>query len=152
VACCGDPNLAATWVADTLLGELYYRDMLIARVPRGHFVELLQLLMGKEITDKGGVEVLRTILDQVAKGEAPERPGSIVARLNLGKAAGDAFGPVIREVVEANPSAVKDFRNGKGEALNFLVGQAMKRTRGRADPKELARMIRETIGEREVAR
>ncbi|MDD1663665.1 MAG: Asp-tRNA(Asn)/Glu-tRNA(Gln) amidotransferase GatCAB subunit B, partial [Methanomicrobiales archaeon] len=68
-------------------------------------------------------------------------------RMNLGKATGDAFGPVIREVVESCPAAVQDFRNGKPEALNYLVGQAMKRTRGRADPKELARMIREAIGE-----
>jgi aspartyl-tRNA(Asn)/glutamyl-tRNA(Gln) amidotransferase subunit B len=151
VACCGDPALAATWVADTLLGELYYRDMAIARVPAGHFVELLGLLKRKEITEKAGVEVLRVILDQVAKGEAPETPGTIVTRLNLGKAAGDEFGMVIREVVESNPSAVQDFRSGKGEALNYLVGQAMKRTRGRADPKELARMIREAIGDAGVA-
>ncbi|MDD1668475.1 MAG: Asp-tRNA(Asn)/Glu-tRNA(Gln) amidotransferase subunit GatB [Methanomicrobiales archaeon] len=147
VACCGDPVLAATWVADTLLGELYYREMEIAGVPAGHFVELLELLKKKEITDKGGVEVLRTILDQVSKGESPERPSAMVARLNLGKAAGDAFGPVIREVVESCPAAVQDFRNGKAGALNYLVGQAMKRTRGRADPKELARMIREAIRE-----
>ncbi|MDD1666809.1 MAG: Asp-tRNA(Asn)/Glu-tRNA(Gln) amidotransferase subunit GatB [Methanomicrobiales archaeon] len=151
VASCGDPVLAATWVADTLLGELYYRDMDIRRVPPGHFEELLRLLRGKEITEKAGVDVLRVILDQVAKGEVPETPAAIVARLNLGKAGGDAFGPVIREVVESNPSAVKDFRDGKGEALNFLVGQAMKRTRGRADPKELARMIREAIAKPEVA-
>ncbi len=111
----------------------------------------LQLLRKKEITDKGGVEVLRVILDQVAKGEAPETPSAIIARLNLGKTAGDSFGPVIREVVESNPAAVKDLRGGKGEALNFLVGQAMKKTRGRADPKELARMIREAIGQQEVA-
>jgi aspartyl-tRNA(Asn)/glutamyl-tRNA(Gln) amidotransferase subunit B len=151
VACCGDSVLAATWVADILLGELNYRDMLVARVPAGHFTELLQLLGKKEITDRGGVDVLRVMLDQVAKGEAPETPSAIVARLNLGKAGGDEFGPVIREVVEANPAAVNDFRGGKGEALNYLVGQAMKRTRGRADPKELARMIRDAIGEAGVA-
>jgi aspartyl-tRNA(Asn)/glutamyl-tRNA(Gln) amidotransferase subunit B len=151
VACCGDFPLAATWVADTLLGELYYREMEVTGVPVGHFIELLRLLMGKVITDKGGVEVLRTMLDEVARGEVPETPAAIVARLNLGKATGDAFGPVIREVVEANPSAVKDYRDGKAEALNYLVGQAMKRTRGRADPKEIARMIREAIGETGVA-
>jgi aspartyl-tRNA(Asn)/glutamyl-tRNA(Gln) amidotransferase subunit B len=151
VACCGDSVLAATWVADILLGELNYRDMLIARVPAGHFVKLLQLLRKKEITDRGGVDVLRVMLDQVAKGGTPETPSAIVARLNLGKAGGNEFGPVIREVVGANPAAVKDFQGGKGEALNYLVGQAMKKTRGRADPKELARMIREAIGETGVA-
>ena len=147
VACCGDPVLAATWVADTLLGELYYREMDVTGVPAGHFVELLRLLRGKEITEKAGVEVLRVMLDQVKRNEAPETPGAIVARLNLGKAAGDAFGPVISEVVQACPDAVRDFRNGKAGALNYLVGQAMKRTRGKADPKELARMLRDAIGE-----
>jgi aspartyl-tRNA(Asn)/glutamyl-tRNA(Gln) amidotransferase subunit B len=44
---------------------------------------------------------------------------------------------VIDEVIAANPNAVADYRAGKKGAVNFLVGQVMKATRGRADPKEL---------------
>jgi len=144
-------QLVATWIADTLLGELNYRDMSLNKVPPEYFRELMEVLIKNEITDKAAVEVLRIMLDEIFHNKNLEDPRAIVARLNLGKAGGSEFGPVIREVVEANPAAVKDLRGGKNEALNYLVGQAMKRTRGRADPKELARMIREAIRLKEAA-
>jgi Glu-tRNA(Gln) amidotransferase subunit E-like FAD-binding protein len=40
-----------------------------------------------------------------------------------------------------HPKALEDYRAGKNGALNFLVGQVMKKTRGKADPGELNRML-----------
>jgi aspartyl-tRNA(Asn)/glutamyl-tRNA(Gln) amidotransferase subunit B len=140
-----DPVLSATWVADTLLGELYYRGMGVNDVPVPRFIELLDLLKGGCITDKGGVQVLRTILDQVRAHQPVESPAAVVERLGLGKTAGDAFIPLAREVIAENPGAVQDYKNGKKGALNFLVGQLMKKTRGRADPRELGEMLESLI-------
>jgi aspartyl-tRNA(Asn)/glutamyl-tRNA(Gln) amidotransferase subunit B len=145
MAPCGNPFLAATWIADTLQGEMNYREMEIGKVPRGHFRELLDLLQRKELTDKAAVEVLRRMLDQCVAGETVESPRQIMEKNALGKTAGDTFTPVVREVIAGCPDAVRDYRAGKGEALNFLVGQVMKRTRGRADPKELTRILTEEL-------
>lgn len=136
-----DPVLAATWVADTLLGELNYRSMRIAAVPPGHFAELLTLLKEDTITDKAGVEVLREMLDSCAAGKACDQPAAIVEREGLAKATGGEFDAIVRSVIEAHPQAVDDYRTGKKGALNFLVGQVMKETRGRADPRELGRIV-----------
>ena len=46
------------------------------------------------------------------------------------------------------PKAVEDYQAGKNGALNFLVGQAMKKTRGRADPGELNRLMVEGLKSR----
>lgn len=140
-----DPILAATWVADTLLGELNYRDMSIAGVPPGHITELLELLKAETITDKAGVQVLREMLDACAAGKPCEKPAVIVKRENLGKATGGEFTAIVQAVIAANPQAVEDYRAGKKGALNFLVGQVMKETRGRADPRELGRIVSECI-------
>ncbi|MDD1645743.1 MAG: Asp-tRNA(Asn)/Glu-tRNA(Gln) amidotransferase subunit GatB [Methanomicrobiales archaeon] len=145
MAPCGNPPLAATWVADTLQGELNYREMEIGKVPPAHFRELLDLLQRRELTDKAAVEVLRQMLDQCVAGETVETPAQIMEKNTLGKTAGDAFTPVVREVIAECGDAVRDYRAGKGEALNFLVGQVMKRTRGRADPKELTRILKEEL-------
>ena len=145
-----DPVLAATWVADTLLGELNYRDMNITAVPPGHIIELLELLRAGTITDRAGVQVLRTLLDACVEGRPCEMPAAIVKREGLGKTAGDEFTPIVRAVVAANPQAVEDYRSGKEGALNFLVGQVMKETRGRADPRELRRIVSESIKSSEV--
>jgi aspartyl-tRNA(Asn)/glutamyl-tRNA(Gln) amidotransferase subunit B len=139
------PALAATWVADTLLGELNYRDMHIGQVPPDHFMDLLVLVRDGEITDRAAVDVLRVVLDQARGGTLPEMPADIVLRLNLGKSGGDEFLPAIREAIEKNPQAVADFKSGKDMAVNFLVGQVMKATRGRADAREIGAMIREHL-------
>jgi aspartyl-tRNA(Asn)/glutamyl-tRNA(Gln) amidotransferase subunit B len=140
-----DPILSATWVADTLLGEIYYRSMNVSDVPVSRFIELLDLLKNGYITDRGGVQVLRILLDQVRGGEPVESPGVVVERLGLSKTAGDEFAPLARAVIAEHPGAVQDFKNGRKEALNFLVGQLMKKTRGRADPRELGEILESLI-------
>ncbi len=136
-------SLAATWIADTLAGELNYRDMGIDAVDPQRFGGLLVLLKGGTITDKSSIEVLRVMLDEQLKGETVEAPETIVVRLNLAKTTGDdgALLAAVKEVITENPKAVEDYRAGKNGALNFLVGQTMKKTRGRADPGELNRMM-----------
>ena len=146
-----DPAIAATWIADILLGELNYRSMRIDDVPAMNIADLITLIRDDTITDKSGVEVLRTMLDQCMgeDEEACEMPADIVTRLGLTKAAGDDFSAVIREVIDANPAAVADYRAGKKGAINFLVGQVMKATRGRADPKELNHAMAAALKEAE---
>jgi aspartyl-tRNA(Asn)/glutamyl-tRNA(Gln) amidotransferase subunit B len=82
-------TLAATWIADTLAGELNYRGMGIDAVDAKKFTGLLILLKAGTITDKSGVEVLRVMLDEHLKGETAETPDAIVSRLNLAKTSGD---------------------------------------------------------------
>jgi aspartyl-tRNA(Asn)/glutamyl-tRNA(Gln) amidotransferase subunit B len=93
------------------------------------------------------VEVLRVMLDQRHKGETKETPDTIVKRLNLAKTTGDdsAIMTAIKEAINENPKALEDYRAGKAGALNFLVGQVMKKTRGKADPATLNRMLSEAL-------
>jgi len=144
--------LAATWIADTLKGELNYRDMSLDLVEPAAMTGLVLLLKAGTITDKSGVEVLRVMLDQRLKGEPAETPDAIVKRLNLAKTPGDtgAITKAIEEAITENPKALEDYRAGRSGALNFLVGQVMKKTRGKADPAELNRMLTEELKKREA--
>ena len=81
----GLSTLADTWIADTLIGELNYRDMSLDAVDPAALTGLLELIREGVITDKSGVEVLRVMLDQRLKNEACEKPVAIVDRLNLRK-------------------------------------------------------------------
>ncbi|MGZ7133662.1 MAG: Asp-tRNA(Asn)/Glu-tRNA(Gln) amidotransferase subunit GatB, partial [Halobacteriota archaeon] len=51
----------------------------------------------------------------------------------------------VTQAIKENPQAVDDYHSGKKGALNFLVGQVMKKTRGRADPTLTNRLIREQL-------
>ncbi len=71
----GLATLADTWTADTLIGELNYRDMSIDAVDPAGFTELLTLVKAGTITDKSGIEVLRVMLDQRRDTPALRDPG-----------------------------------------------------------------------------
>ncbi|MFA4859526.1 Asp-tRNA(Asn)/Glu-tRNA(Gln) amidotransferase subunit GatB [Methanoregula sp.] len=139
--------LASTWIADTLIGELNYRDMSLDTIDAAGFTGLVRILKAGTITDKSGVDVLRVMLDQRQKGETLETAEGIVKRLNLAKTTGDAgaITAAIQEAIRENPKALEDYRSGKAGAINFLVGQVMKKTRGKADPAELNKLLLEAL-------
>lgn len=143
---------AATWIADTLIGELNYRDMSIDVVEPAAITDLVMLLRQGTITDKSGIEIMRVMLDQRLNKQPVETAGEIVKRLNLAKSAGDdnILAAAISEAISEHPKAIEDYRAGKNGALNFLVGQVMKKTRGKADPAELNRKIVEALQAKEA--
>ena len=53
---------------------------------------------------------------------------------------------IARQVIQENPQAVQDYRDGKGRALQFLMGQVMRITRGKANPKAVSELIRSELG------
>jgi aspartyl-tRNA(Asn)/glutamyl-tRNA(Gln) amidotransferase subunit B len=76
-------------------------------------------------------------------GEAVD---AIVAELGLSQITDSAaLADVIERVVAGNPSAVADYRAGKVQAVKFLTGQAMKETRGQANPAVLQQLLEERL-------
>ncbi|MDO8874405.1 MAG: Asp-tRNA(Asn)/Glu-tRNA(Gln) amidotransferase subunit GatB [Methanoregula sp.] len=159
----GLSTLAATWIADTLIGELNYRSMNLESVDAPGFTELIGILKSGILTDKSGIDVLRVMLDQRMNHQSCETSAAIVDRLKLRKVTSVTLeksltyeivpNPIltaITEVLTEQPGAVDDFMKGKKGAFNFLVGQVMKKTRGCADPGELNRMLVEALKKKEV--
>ncbi|SEO43764.1 aspartyl/glutamyl-tRNA(Asn/Gln) amidotransferase subunit B [Halogranum amylolyticum] len=139
-----DPDLAATWVADNLLGELNYRDMEITDVTDrlDEFKRLVELVDADDITTKNAEEVvLRQMLDEGVD------PDTVIDEEGLGKADDDEIGGFVDEAIEENPDAIDDYHAGEGGALNFLVGQVMQKSRGSADPGTVNELLRERLDE-----
>ncbi|AKH97146.1 Asp-tRNA(Asn)/Glu-tRNA(Gln) amidotransferase subunit GatB [Halanaeroarchaeum sulfurireducens] len=137
-----DPDLAATWVADDLLGELNYRDMAVTDVADrlDEFARLVEMVAEEEITEKNAREVvLRTMLDEGAD------PDDVREAEGLGKTSGDEVARAVEAAIEENPDAVDDYHAGDGGAINFLVGQVMQKTGGSADPADVNKLLRERL-------
>ena len=137
-----DPDLAATWVADELLGELNYRDMAIADI-EGRLDEverLVELVATEEITVKNAREtVLRTMLDEGID------PDTVVEDEGLGKTSGNEIQQAVEAAIDENPEAVEDYHAGEDGAINFLVGQVMQKTGGSADPGDVNQLLRDQL-------
>ncbi|MFW5958580.1 MAG: Asp-tRNA(Asn)/Glu-tRNA(Gln) amidotransferase subunit GatB [Natronomonas sp.] len=144
IAATFDPDLAATWVADNLLGELNYRDRTIDDVEDRleEFVRLVELVAKEEITVKNAEEVvLRRMLDDGLD------PDTIVDDEDLGKTDGGEVEAAVEKTIEENPDAVEDYHAGESGALNFLVGQVMQATGGSADPGTVNELLEERLSE-----
>ncbi|GAB6879093.1 Asp-tRNA(Asn)/Glu-tRNA(Gln) amidotransferase subunit GatB [Halorubrum gandharaense] len=139
-----DPELAATWVADNLLGELNYRELEITDVDHrlDEFTRLVELVAAGELTVKNAEEVvLREMLDE---GDDPD---TIIEREGLGKAESGEVAAAVETAIEEHPEAVADYHAGDEGAINFLVGQVMAATGGSADPGEVNGLLRERLEE-----
>lgn len=53
--------------------------------------------------------------------------------------------PIIDDILSQNPQSIEDFKNGKDRAVGFLVGQIMKQTKGKADPKVVNKLLMESL-------
>ncbi|MCT7875341.1 MAG: Asp-tRNA(Asn)/Glu-tRNA(Gln) amidotransferase GatCAB subunit B, partial [Lactobacillus iners] len=56
--------------------------------------------------------------------------------------------PMVKEIVDNNPQSVEDFKNGKDRAIGFLVGQIMKQTHGKANPKIINQLLNKELQSR----
>ena len=96
-----------------------------------HIAELVRLVEEGTITAATAKEVLAVAF------ESGELPRAIVEARGLGQVRDDAeIARIAAAVVAANPRPVADYRGGKDSAIQFLLGQVMRETRGRADPAE----------------
>ncbi len=134
-----DTNQAATWIADVLKVELNYRGLGIDAFSPEHAIQILRMLEKKDITEKGAVQVIRTLLD---KGGTP---AEIVKRKGLLKVDVGEIAKAVDKAIKENPTAVQDYHAGRNEALHFLIGQVMKKTSGKADPDAVNKLLREKL-------
>jgi aspartyl-tRNA(Asn)/glutamyl-tRNA(Gln) amidotransferase subunit B len=134
------PKIAAVWIADVLKGELNYRNLGIESFDPEHMVQIVQLLEGDEITEHSAVAVIRDLLDK--KGSSPQE---IITSRGLGKAEDDVVEKAVAEAVAECSAAVADYRAGSERALNYIVGQVMKKTRGKASPGEVHDLVRAQV-------
>ena len=73
-------------------------------------------------------------------------PKAIAEELGLiGVAGDDEVLAAVKEAIEQNPKAVSDYLEGQDASINFLVGQVMRITRGKADPGETVKLLKENI-------
>ena len=107
---------------------------------------------GKELGELVSLIAKGTISSAIAKKvleemfENPEMPSKIIEAKGWVQISDEgAIKEVVSKVLEANPQSIQDYKAGKDRALGFLVGQAMKETKGKANPQMLNQMFLEEL-------
>jgi len=133
-----DPEFAALWMRDELKRVIYYNKMSFkeSEITPAQIVDLLQMLQDNKITAKAGKRIMEKLPNN------SEMPSSIAEEMGLtGVVDHDKVLQAVKQAIEENPDAVSDYYEGKKNAVNFLIGQVMKKTRGKADPTETNKLL-----------
>ncbi len=137
-----DPEFAALWMRDELKRVIYYNKMSFkeSEITPVQIADLLKMLQDKKITTKAG----KRIMEKLPKNT--EMPSQIAEEMGLtGVVEEDIVLKAVKKVVKENPEAVSDYYEGKKNAMNFLIGQVMRITRGKADPTETHKLLEDEL-------
>jgi aspartyl-tRNA(Asn)/glutamyl-tRNA(Gln) amidotransferase subunit B len=125
------PKSVANWIINDLLSALSAASLDLSACPisPGHIAELTALIEGGTISGRQGKEVFAEMM------VSGKQPAVIVEEKGLKQVSDTgAIEAFCDEVIAANPASVADYKSGKEAALNFLKGQVMKLSKGKANP------------------
>jgi len=143
VALCGDPKEAANWVLGEVLRLLQQsqtlpEDMAFDFDSLGKVIVMLQKnLINRGTAKKVFAEVFTNDVD----------PEAYVKEHNLALVTDNtAIRSTIEQVLAANEKSVSEYKGGKAQAMQYLIGQSMKALRGQAPAQEVTAVLKELLG------
>ena len=139
----GEAKLAANWVMGNVAAKLNEEDKTISAAPVSPvaLAGLLKRIADNTISNK----IARDVFDAMWAGEGDA--DAIIEKKGLKQVTDSgAIEVLIDEVLAANAAMVEEFKAGKEKAFNALVGQAMKASRGKANPAQVNEILRKKLG------
>jgi aspartyl-tRNA(Asn)/glutamyl-tRNA(Gln) amidotransferase subunit B len=137
------PKIVSNWLVGDIAAYLNAKGLEIedTAVRPAHLAEMLRLMDAGTLSGRMAKEVLEEML---GTGRAP---GEIVRERGLVQISDEArLSQLVEDVIAEHPGPVADVRAGRDKAVAFLVGQVMKKTKGRANPEMVNRLLRDRIG------
>jgi aspartyl-tRNA(Asn)/glutamyl-tRNA(Gln) amidotransferase subunit B len=137
-----EPKTASNWISTELMGLLNEHNMDIddCKAPAENMGELLAALDAGAINGRMAKDVFREMF------ETGKTAGAIIKEKGLAQVSDEgALRAIIEKVIADNPGPAQDVRDGKDKAIGFLVGQAMKLSKGKANPPMVNKMLRDLL-------
>ncbi len=141
---CGQPKLASNWIMGEVSRRLNAGELSIEQAPvtAAALAALIGRIADGTISNNAGKQVFEALWT----GEGQEVDAIIAAKGLKQMNDSGALEKIIDEVVAANPDNVAQFKAGKDKAFNALVGQAMKASKGTANPAQVNELLRKKLG------
>ena len=133
-------KLAASWIVNVLPGEL--KDKSLEALPFGgtQLAELISFVQDGTISNRTGKQVLSAMI------QTGSTASNIIDEQGLKQISdNDALLRIVTDVLNAHPAQVNEFKSGKRGLIGFFVGEAMKASKGAANPKKVKDLLTEKL-------
>jgi aspartyl-tRNA(Asn)/glutamyl-tRNA(Gln) amidotransferase subunit B len=146
---CSQPKLVSNWVMGEVSRRLNAEDRTIESSPIS--ASLLAALIGRigdgTISNNGAKQVFDALWSGEGSGVDLTRVDAVIEAKGLKQMSDTGeLERILDEVLAANAKSVEEFRAGKEKAFNALVGQAMKATKGKANPATVNDLLKKKLG------
>ena len=132
-------KLVCNWLISEVLAIDFKHETYEQLIPVPYFVRFIELIALKKINSKQAKEVFVHLLKH-------KDPDDVIKSLDMTVVDDDSqLLQWIQEAIQEHPQSVIDFKNGKDRAVGFLVGQVMKRSKGKANPAKTSEIVREQL-------
>ncbi len=139
-------KLAANWLMGEVSSQLNRDSLEISEIPvsAAQLALLIQRIADGTISNKIAKDIFQAIWEEKATDEAAA--DRIIDAKGLKQISDSgALEAILDEVMAANQKSVDEFRSGKEKAFNALIGQAMKATKGRANPQQVTELLKKKL-------
>ncbi|CAG1772213.1 Aspartyl/glutamyl-tRNA(Asn/Gln) amidotransferase subunit B [uncultured bacterium] len=137
------PKAFCNWITNDLLREVKDRKLDIYHLK----IKPKQLAALVEIIEKGTISstIAKEVFSEMI--QTGKDPKTVVEEKKLAQISDEGLiEEIIIKIISSNPDAIEDYKKGKKNALTFLVGQVMKETKGKANPKIVTDLLKEKVG------
>ena len=137
-----DPKLSANWMLTEVLRVLKDKNIDINEfnVSPNNIGKLIKLIKSNVISSKIAKEIFEILLDE------DKDPEEIVKEKKLVQITdNNEIEKIVEQVILENTQSVEDYKAGKSNALKYIVGQAMKLSKGKANPQMINKIILEKL-------
>jgi aspartyl-tRNA(Asn)/glutamyl-tRNA(Gln) amidotransferase subunit B len=144
VAGAANGKAVANWIMGELAARLNKNDLDVAASPisAGQLAGLVQRIADNTISNN----IAKKVFEALWNGEGASAD-EVIEKQGLKQITDSgAIEKIIDEVLAANQKSVEEFRAGKEKAFNALVGQAMKATKGKANPQQVNDLLKKKLG------
>jgi len=137
-----NPKVAANWVINNLRAQMTATGVTLdgLKFPPAYIIDIMEMVESGKISSSAAQVVFA---EMFAGGEAPR---SIVEKKGLAQVSDtSALEALCQQVIAAHPGPVADYKAGKVAALNFLKGQVMKLSKGKANPNVVGEILQQAL-------
>ncbi len=130
------------WVTGPLKQELNNRKILFSetRLLPANLVSLIEKVEQGSLSNLVAKDILKIMLD------TQKSPEQIIEEKGFSQVSDEGvLGQIIDQVIQENPTVIEQIKSGKESAIGFLVGQSMRKTQGKANPKKIGEMIKRRV-------
>lgn len=137
-----NPEMTANWILSELSRRLNEKEISPSEMSLSieNFAKLIKLVEQNKINNNVAKKLLREIF------ESNDNPEKLAEERNLLQIDdSDYLEEIVEKVLKENPQSIEDIKNGKDRAFGYLVGLCMKLTKGKGNPQEINRLLKEKI-------